>query len=364
MSSRDVGFVLRFIIPLILLGVLIALGDASRNADSSPNPSRWSLPLRIFESSKAAARNIPYFWYSLTDPKSTWLFGSVAVGGTILLGFAIWIGMKELNSQSLRETNAQEGENGLTSEARSLRLVSLKWKIPCAFAGITALLGLFVVASVYRVTGGALRSQLDQQAKVVATNLSDSAAAYVIGRNFGELSVLLSKYTRLDGVAYAFIEDSQGQIVAYSPQPFPTELRDSLLSLGSREVKYNTMTFADRPVYEIRLPILEGTAGVTHVGIWEDTVKDEIYRAIFPIVGLITIVLFAGVIFSAFLARSIVRPIRHLTDAAATISLGKLDTPINIDTRDEIGELASSVERMRASLKAAMRRLSGRQDSP
>jgi HAMP domain-containing protein len=63
--------------------------------------------------------------------------------------------------------------------------------------------------------------------------------------------------------------------------------------------------------------------------------------------------LLAGVILSVFLVRGIIRPIRWLSAVAGKMSTGDLETPVEIESRDEIGELARSLERMRASLKAA-----------
>jgi nitrate/nitrite-specific signal transduction histidine kinase len=39
------------------------------------------------------------------------------------------------------------------------------------------------------------------------------------------------------------------------------------------------------------------------------------------------------------------------------MSKGVLDTPVGVESRDEVGDLALSLEHMRASLKAAMIRL-------
>jgi HAMP domain-containing protein len=39
------------------------------------------------------------------------------------------------------------------------------------------------------------------------------------------------------------------------------------------------------------------------------------------------------------------------------MSKGDLDTPVEVESSDEIGDLALSLERMRASLKAAIIRL-------
>ena len=38
---------------------------------------------------------------------------------------------------------------------------------------------------------------------------------------------LLPKCGRLDGVAYAYIQDPKGEIIATSLQPFPAELKES-----------------------------------------------------------------------------------------------------------------------------------------
>ena len=52
--------------------------------------------------------------------------------------------------------------------------------------------------------------------------------------------------------------------------------------------------------------------------------------------------------------RAITRPIAHLRDVADRISLGDLDARIEVDTKDEIGELGDSFRRLQVSLKEAM----------
>lgn len=106
------------------------------------------------------------------------------------------------------------------------------------------------------------------------------------------------------------------------------------------------------------MPILEGRAGAAHVGIWGDLAEAEIRNVLLPIIALIGLAVIGGIALSLLFARKIIQPILGLTVVADKISKGNLDTPVSIDSRDEIGELARSLERMRASLKAAMTRLS------
>lgn len=60
------------------------------------------------------------------------------------------------------------------------------------------------------------------------------------------------------------------------------------------------------------------------------------------------------------ISRTLTRPIVQLTQIADRISLGELDAKIDIDQKDEIGELAEAVSRMQASLQAAIERLRAR----
>jgi HAMP domain-containing protein len=58
-----------------------------------------------------------------------------------------------------------------------------------------------------------------------------------------------------------------------------------------------------------------------------------------------------------FVVSRLSRPIIQLAEAAHRMSNGDLGTPTAIHSRDEVGDLACSLERMRSSLKAAMSRL-------
>lgn len=58
-----------------------------------------------------------------------------------------------------------------------------------------------------------------------------------------------------------------------------------------------------------------------------------------------------------FISSGITRSASHLSEAADSISRGDLDVPIEVNTGDEMEDLAESIERMRTSLRAAIERL-------
>ena len=61
--------------------------------------------------------------------------------------------------------------------------------------------------------------------------------------------------------------------------------------------------------------------------------------------------------FAYGISRGITGAVTHLTSAAASMSRGDLDVPIEVKTGDEIETLGEAIERMRESLKAAFERL-------
>jgi HAMP domain-containing protein len=68
----------------------------------------------------------------------------------------------------------------------------------------------------------------------------------------------------------------------------------------------------------------------------------------------------AGVVLSIVITRSITQPLAKLVKVSDKISTGELDTPVPVAAKDEIGDLAESMERMRISIKALVERMRSR----
>lgn len=79
--------------------------------------------------------------------------------------------------------------------------------------------------------------------------------------------------------------------------------------------------------------IIEQSEGLIMLGIW--------------IILLLTILL---LLFTYWFSLSITRPVHKLTQAANELSQGKFDTPIKVDSNDEISFLAKTFDRMRINI--------------
>jgi len=245
-----------------------------------------------------------------------------------------------------------EGSKFVKPAADGWRKGGLKWKISSTFSGLIFVLGLLVIGIVYVFTGNALQKQVDLRSAAIATNLADASAGFVSRKSTLELDALVAKYGRLDGVAYALVQDTKGEVLASSVQPFPAELKEAGAGSPSR-----TTALRGKSVFETRSPVLDGQLGVVRVGLWAEVMQDDMRATLLPIVGLIFVCLAIGVGLSVLLASRTIKPILELKTIADEISRGRLDASVTIQSDDEVGELGRSLERMRASLKAAMARL-------
>ncbi|MBF0537912.1 MAG: response regulator [Nitrospirae bacterium] len=75
--------------------------------------------------------------------------------------------------------------------------------------------------------------------------------------------------------------------------------------------------------------------------------KDQVYV-------LIVITFVAGIIVTFVFTSGVTRPIRQLIGIAGEIGQGRLDTPIDITSTDEVGQLADSFRKMTARLKTTL----------
>ncbi|MEN8148690.1 MAG: ATP-binding protein [Planctomycetota bacterium] len=98
--------------------------------------------------------------------------------------------------------------------------------------------------------------------------------------------------------------------------------------------------------------------GVLDVTVPLDRVAEEVagIRTRSLLVGGVSVFLVA-VFLMFFTRRVVVRPVRKLIDATRNVAERRLDQPLEIESRDELGELSSSFETMRERLLDAQREI-------
>jgi HAMP domain-containing protein len=167
----------------------------------------------------------------------------------------------------------------------------------------------------------------------------------IVGSDLHDLSTKLPAFWRileasLKGPAYGYYDwmDADGRI--RSKYMYLAHVKDTDLIVAATtyidEFSRPTKSIEGR-MNQIEKSSLEG---------YEDKIK------IFYVVILCVVLVLLIRIY--FYARSLIRPIRYLSEVADKISMGEWDTPIQIKEKGEVGALAESIERMQTGVKVAI----------
>ncbi len=115
------------------------------------------------------------------------------------------------------------------------------------------------------------------------------------------------------------------------------------------------------PYFTAYDPLLDAqgrTIGVLYVGVKQEDFFRS-FRHLVLIAGSVAtlMALIFGLVASYGTGR-LLRRLAGLAEAADAVSMGKeLDTPLTIESQDEVAELAKSIDRLRQSMREALRRL-------
>jgi len=160
---------------------------------------------------------------------------------------------------------------------------------------------------------------------------------------------------------FAFLVDEKGKVVAHQVKDFVVSQKNLSahpLVAAFQDDRSGTLYFKDQSGAS-QIGNVRGTRYGWALAIQQNEREafDILYRERRFAYLLLALTL-AGVILIAFLAgRSIVRPIRRLTEAADRISVGELDVEIEVRSKDEIGALGDAIARMQDSIRLSLERL-------
>jgi HAMP domain-containing protein len=237
-------------------------------------------------------------------------------------------------------------------------------KMVVSFAAIAALFGLGAAGIVYYFSFGVFETQINKRADVIAMNLTAAVAQQVAEKDLPALHVGLLKHAAQGDVAYIYVEDEQGNVLSRSVEDFPAPEAGLILQPSSKFTHWTPILYKGYPVYETRAGIADGKLGILHLGIWKDAVQREILNTLWPVAMLILVIVIIAIMTFSVAVRRINQPLLQLAQSANRISEGELDCSARVKVRDEIGALAIAIERIRASLTAATKRLDAAQQEP
>lgn len=162
-----------------------------------------------------------------------------------------------------------------------------------------------------------------------------------------------------DTTSAARVSPSSGHVIEpdeAAPPERPINVDyDLLVRAKDQQISFTTTDISGTPHRAAYAPVMlrgkpVAVFGVALTSAGTNDLRDGLVTTSMVVAGLVALVTLLG---GYFLARIISRPIRKLKNAAEEIAMLNLDTPIDIDSRDEVGSLAASFNFMRDELQRA-----------
>jgi len=245
------------------------------------------------------------------------------------------------------------------------------------YMSLTFLLGfLFMTATIVFVNRqyvpALVNEQIDLRTSAISKSFSGAVKQPLLVRNYLWVNQEADRVSQLPGVAYASVINKRNVVVAgvlsrnsmfdpvfldkVSRDGFPKELAGkNNLNNGETEKK-SEFTIGGQPIYDVAVS-LGDVGGEVHVGLFTADIQESVRKSIIPMLVAISVLFVLGMIGFSLLARFISKPLQDLTEIADRISKGEVDERIVPKGPREIRDLCRSLDRMRASVRAALKRL-------
>ncbi len=232
--------------------------------------------------------------------------------------------------------------------------------------------GLAITYLVVTLVSDSLQTELTERGKAIATTLAKQSERPLVGDDEVDIQNLVDISSRFTAVSYVYITDKNKNVAAQKfkigshkqreviheniiPSPKGEEkYKIDLTRVQNVNEKGETVNIEN---YEISTPIGEAVLGYAHVGMSRKYMDDIIGYTAWVVGGVLALGILIMIFAALYLSNKLTKQLLYLTSAADKISMGDLESIVMVDSKDEIGDLANAIERLRESLKAAIDRL-------
>ncbi|MDD3311122.1 EAL domain-containing protein [Pseudodesulfovibrio sp.] len=194
--------------------------------------------------------------------------------------------------------------------------------------------------------------EYESKALALARSVAESDIVTILDQEAGSVQARINQYQAIAGVSYVAVADEDGQIIAHTFIPdVPPEVRELIRetagTLLGDEHLLRDVQFGGGEYLHVAQPILTGLAGYVHIGMDSSIIARHIRDAVVEQQVLMAF-LFGGSLVIAFVfILSISKPLSLLSEYARRVASNDFsgDAP-EIDSRDEVGELAGAMRTM------------------
>ena len=240
----------------------------------------------------------------------------------------------------------------------SLKNTNLKNKIFFFTTTVILLISVLIALFTRWVLISSLTSELKERGLGIGYSIADSSRSYILTGNTPQLISLIFDArlgVRKHLMAYAFITDKQGKILAHTfTVDFPLQLLDFNLIEPDQSDAVELLHLDGQFIYDVAVPVTEGIyrIGSVHVGLNKEHIDKLIGQLRTTFLGFVSAVTILFFIISHHLSKYITRPIRELIKMSDEISRGNFDITHDLGSvdppgvKDEVRQLSTSFVNM------------------
>ena len=240
-----------------------------------------------------------------------------------------------------------------------MRLRSLKSKLLLAVSLLVIGSGLLISLLFTQRYSSSLIDAMTAHAENLAHAVSLEAADKILINDLVSLQKMLNHQVRSNpSIAYLFVLRDR-QILAHTfTKGIPAELLYANSLAFGQKIHFQKIASTNGERYlDIAGPIFEGKAGVLRFGFSETLYRRQAARLWMQMSGLTLAILLLALAGTLLFVRRITSPLAELARATQEIDKGELDVRVGVQSRDEVGRLATSFNHMVARMADYTRRL-------
>lgn len=220
-------------------------------------------------------------------------------------------------------------------------------------------LGILIGTAIRGVVTNSMRTELTRQGESIARNLSNRIADSILLNDFYKIQEAIDDVLKTErDIEYIFVTGKDGHLFAHT---FKNGYPPGLMQWNPMDInKLLSIQLLDTEkgfIRDIGIRVFGGMNPELHIGIREDRVTQTLHRIRNIIVTLTIIVILIGSVLSFSLSRLVTKPLYKLMDFIHNLPMEEFGKSIAIKTRDEVGELAETFNKLSYELKLYKERM-------
>ena len=230
--------------------------------------------------------------------------------------------------------------------------LSLYQKISSVNISALILLGVLLGVLVWNALDTALSQQFEKRGVELSTRLASLCSEHILFNDpFALHEVANEVRNSSEDIRYVLVTDHKGRVLAHTfADGIPSGLLDVNAQIDQASTSIEPIDSDEGLLLDIKVPIEYGKIGYARVGISEKTIRSLIQEKMQTILLITLLVSLAAALITARLTATITRPIRNLAGIAGEIAKGNLDSRVEVNSEDEIGQLSLAFNHMADSL--------------